>query len=357
MPFSALPHELRKSLKGNQTAIVLAATLLEYAKTKAYCYPSNATLAEDMGCCVSTIRNALAALRAAGWVRLELGSNQPNGRRIWLTWRCGPAPPARVPQVSDTPQPIGPPPQPAGPPAQPVGPPPQPAESPVQPVEPKSRIVVVEAKAESSEEGQVADSALRSRPAVPQLPATSEASKAAPRVNPAAATCALPFDLRAIGAVPELHPGPAPPSPSARSQPDQPTRRPRLGLGMTLEELAKVAGDDPILAAELARRTAPPSPPEPPPATVPTAELVTALPGRHDLIMAVARRLCEETGDFKVTSQRTFEKMAESVATRSVPAAVLLSCWRQAMGPTAEHKGKVLVAAWKRSVAEVPPRC
>ncbi|MBV8382987.1 MAG: helix-turn-helix domain-containing protein, partial [Planctomycetaceae bacterium] len=64
MPFSALPHELRKSLKGNQTAIVLAATLLEYAKTKAYCYPSNATLAEDMGCCVSTIRNALAALRA-----------------------------------------------------------------------------------------------------------------------------------------------------------------------------------------------------------------------------------------------------------------------------------------------------
>ena len=126
---------------------------------------------------------------------------------------------------------------------------------------------------------------------------------------------------------------------------------------MTLEELAKVAGDDPILAAELARRTAPPSPPEPPPATVPTAELVTALPGRHDLIMAAARRLCEETGDFKVTSQRTFEKMAESVATRSVPAAVLLSCWRQAMGPTAEHKGKVLVAAWKRSVAEVPPRC
>ena len=121
--------------------------------------------------------------------------------------------------------------------------------------------------------------------------------------------------------------------------------------------MAKVAGDDPILAAELARRTAPPSPPEPPPATVPTAELVTALPGRHDLIMAAARRLCEETGDFQVASQRTFEKMAESVATRSVPAAVLQSCWRQAMGPTAAHKGKVLVAAWKRSVAEAPLRC
>ncbi|MBV8269499.1 MAG: hypothetical protein JO252_24515 [Planctomycetaceae bacterium] len=114
---------------------------------------------------------------------------------------------------------------------------------------------------------------------------------------------------------------------------------------------------DPILIAELTRRTAPPGPPEPPPVTLPTLALFERLPGRHDLIMAVARRLCEETGDFQVASQRTFEQMAEAVATRSVPAAVLLSCWRQAMGPKSEHKGKVLVAAWKRSVAEAPLRC
>jgi len=351
LPFSALPHELRKSLKGNQTAIVLAATLLEYAKTKAYCYPSNATLAEDMGCCVSTIRNALAALRAAGWVRLELGSNQPNGRRIWLTWRCGPAPPARVPQVSDTPQPIGPPPQPAGPPAQPVGPPPQLAGPPVQSFGPENRIVIVEGVEESSEEARVTDSAPRSRPAVPQSPA---APKAPPMtVRPRAdrersGPCVLPFDLRAIGRPPAP---PTPPSPAN----DPRTRRPRPGLGLTLEELAKVAGDDPILAAELARRTALPSPPEPPPATVPTAELFAALPGRHDLIMAAARRMCEETGDYKVASQRTFEQMAESVATRAVPAAVLLSCYKQAMGPKAEHRGKVLVAAWQRESRDYAP--
>ncbi|MBV8607737.1 MAG: helix-turn-helix domain-containing protein [Singulisphaera sp.] len=353
MPFSALPHELRKSLKGNQTAIVLAATLLEYAKTKAYCYPSNATLAEDMGCCVSTIRNALAALRAAGWVRLELGSNQPNGRRIWLTWRCGPAPPARVPQVSDTPQPIGPPPQPAGPPVQPVGPPPQPAEPPVQSVGPERRIVVVEAGEESSEEARVTDPASRSRPAVPQSPAAPEAPPMTvrPRADrERSGPCVLPFDLRAIGQPPAP---PPPPSPAN----DPRTRRPRLGLGLTLEELAKVAGDDPILAAELARRTAPPAPPEPPPAAVPTAELLAKLPGRHDLIMIAARRLSEETGDFKVASLRTFEKMAEAVATRSVPPEVLIGCWRQGVGPKSEHKGKVLVAAWKRSVAEAPPRC
>jgi len=148
----------------------------------------------------------------------------------------------------------------------------------------------------------------------------------------------LPFDLRAVGAAPELHHVPAP-------RPAAPRRK---KLGLTLEELASVAGDDPILAAELARRTAPPPPPEPPPVTIPTAALLGMLQGRHDLIMAVARRLCEETGDYNMATQRTYEKMAESVATRAVPAAVLLSCWRQAMGPRSEHRGKVLVAAWQR---------
>ena len=105
---------------------------------------------------------------------------------------------------------------------------------------------------------------------------------------------------------------------------------------------------DPILAAELARRTAPPAPPAPPPGTLPTAELLATLPGRHDLIMVVARRLGEETGDFRLASLRTFEMMAAAVARRSVPAAVLIDCWRQGMGPRAGHKGKVLVAAWKR---------
>jgi hypothetical protein len=49
-----------------------------------------------------------------------------------------------------------------------------------------------------------------------------------------------------------------------------------------------------------------------------------------------------------LASLRTFETMAEAVARRSVPASVLIDCWRQALGPQAAHKGKVLVAAWKR---------
>ena len=169
----------------------------------------------------------------------------------------------------------------------------------------------------------------------------------------------LPLDLGAIGK--PLAAGARQPLSSRATPPAAPGAPPlahprRPGLGLDLAELAKVVGEtaDPILAAELARRTAPPGPPEPPPRALPTAELFEMLPGRHDLIMIAARRLSEETGDYKATSLRTFERMAEAVATRSVPPSVLIDCWRQGLGPQAEHTGKVLVAAWKR---EASMRC
>ena len=107
LPFAALPHELRKDprLKGNRTAIVLAAALLEYARARDSCWPSNRRLAEDLGCCQQTVRNALAALQAAGWVRVEHGASNPTGRVIWLTWRAGRViPPHSLKPVGPTPQ-------------------------------------------------------------------------------------------------------------------------------------------------------------------------------------------------------------------------------------------------------------
>ena len=188
---------------------------------------------------------------------------------------------------------------------------------------------------------------------VPAVPETSRDDLTAPALSGSAP---LPMDLGAIGK--PMTGQPMTPMVPRPSPPPRPAFQ-RKKLGLDLAELASIVGAtaDPILAAELARRTAPPAPPEPPPQTLPTVELFELLPGRHDLIMVAARRLSEETEDFKVASLRTFEKMTEAVATRSVPAAVLIDCWRQGMGPKSEHKGKVLVAAWKRSVAEAPLRC
>src|SRR5262249_37231155 len=93
--FSALPHELRKdpALRGHDKAVLLAAALLEYARGKPSTWVSNRRLGEDLGCSARTVQIALAVLRAAGWVRVELGADTPAGRRIILTWReadCAP---------------------------------------------------------------------------------------------------------------------------------------------------------------------------------------------------------------------------------------------------------------------------
>jgi hypothetical protein len=85
-PFAALPHDLRKDpqLRGRDKAPLLAAALLEYARDKTSCFPSNRRLAEDLGCCARTVQLALADLRRAGWVRVELGADTPTARRIVL---------------------------------------------------------------------------------------------------------------------------------------------------------------------------------------------------------------------------------------------------------------------------------
>jgi hypothetical protein len=106
---------------------------------------------------------------------------------------------------------------------------------------------------------------------------------------------------------------------------------------------------DPILAAELARLSAPPPLAEPTPWGRPAAELVPRLPGRHDLVMPAARALCAAVDDPNPATFRACQAMAKAVAARAVPSEALADCLRQALGPAARHRGKVLVAAWKRS--------
>jgi hypothetical protein len=98
VPFAALPHELRRDPRLNPRAVVLAATLLEYARQRATCWPSNARLASDMRCSARTVQVALAALRAAGWITIDAGPDITCGRVICLSWREGNcAPPVKEP--------------------------------------------------------------------------------------------------------------------------------------------------------------------------------------------------------------------------------------------------------------------
>ena len=181
-------------------------------------------------------------------------------------------------------------------------------------------------------------------PAEPRLPAPE------PALEPVAAQ----VKAATIATVAEVQPEPhkALPVPQTNLTPPRTAQRARFGFSVA--ELAAVAArtGDPILIAEVARRTTPPPPPEPAPTTLDTPELIARLPGRHDLVMATARRLAEDMQDFKPASQRTFELMARSVAEKSAPAHSLLDCWRQATGPKARHQGKVLVAAWKHTVGQ-----
>jgi len=354
-PFAAVPHDVAADPRLTPTDVRTIAALLYYACSKPTCYPSDAGIADRVHRHPGTVRRCLKRLEDLGYIRREFvpaTPANPTGRLIHLRFTAPDWPrPCGTPERQRTPSPER---RCAPTPCADAQDPRAPAPEVPRALLRAEEDVIVE-KMENLEEVAKITPPLRSRPAVmPPSPAAPPlALRATEPVQAMAAASGAPrqFDLRAIGAIPDLQPRPATPY-------SPPQRRP-LGLGLTLEELARVADDtaDPILAAELARRTAPPTPAEPPPAMLPTVALLEGLPGRHDLIMAMARRLCEETGDFNTATQRTFEKMAEAVATRAVPAAVLLSCWRQAMGPKAEHRGKVLVAAWKRSVAEVPLHC
>src|SRR5687767_13494895 len=87
LAFAAVPHELRRDPRLNPRAVVLAATLLEYARSKPSCWPSNGRLARDMHCSERTVRYALASLQAAGWAIVRRDADNRTGRLIVLAWR------------------------------------------------------------------------------------------------------------------------------------------------------------------------------------------------------------------------------------------------------------------------------
>jgi hypothetical protein len=336
-PFSALPHALQDDPRLTPRAVLTAARLLKYARGKAACWPSNRRLAADMRCSARTAQCGLAALRAAGWVACEPCPGNRTGRLIRLLWRAENVTPPRGF----------------------LHPPP------VKESAPEGENVIVKENKESRA-GCGFDPRLRPAPAPAPAPLRDPApgKEVLPTPAPPPAPAPVPPAAPAV---------PASPSPVdvlraaflrgkeearkaaeaealARAAPD-----PGASLARRIKELegATDAYRDPAIRAEIdllnAALRGAAAPPEPPPRSLTTAELLAKLPGRHDLVVPAAGRLCEETGDLKGVTWQFFARAAAVVAARSVGPRVLPDCLAQAKGPKAGHAGKVFVAAWKRA--------
>src|SRR5207248_1528149 len=74
-------------LSSTAKAIVVA-IVRNWAWVKDHCWPSDETLARKVGKSVGHVQRCLRELERAGWIAREKTDAVPNGRRIWLTWRC-----------------------------------------------------------------------------------------------------------------------------------------------------------------------------------------------------------------------------------------------------------------------------
>jgi hypothetical protein len=357
LPFAALPHDLRKDprLKGNRTAIVLAAALLEYAPgVKSSCYPTNARLAGDLGCCEQTVRTALAALQAAGWIKIVRGSNQPNGRRIWLTWRCDTQSitvPSTLssPHLSDTPQF--------------VGPPLKSARGPLKSVRPEEEIVIEEGIEEESRPFARAIERPRGEPepaptATPaQLPApepTAEPTLAPPPLAPLAPVQALPpaseagpreacpaISTSPAGSTPKAVPSPttspAKAGPAPVLTPEQKARLDALPEATANLVLTWLLTGDRILVAEAKKKLAPP--PSRPAAPPTVRDLLARVREDPSYPALAASGLCRLWSDQKSFSG--FKARLESAWRGDIPVSRLLSAFDQAQGPAAKNPGAI----------------
>ena len=319
---------------GSTAKAIAVALVRNWAWYKDHCWPSDRSIAARVGRSVGHVQRCLRRLEAAGWVVREKTGDVPTGRRIWLAWR-------RPDERQG---------------ARPVSTPARTA--PAAPARDK-RIVVVNNEREPGR----GDSTRRRRP-LPNPPSTPVPLATPVGMNPsppARPVCAQADEGRAVAVGEALQrligptrDGRAGARVLAAGRRDEAPRaagkRPSRKGGLTLEELVSVvkATADPILAAELARRTAPPAPAAPEPSTMATPDLLSTLPGRHDLAAAATRRLCEETGDHRTATWSFFRKAVLAVVQREVGPDVLLGCLRQATGPRTRHRGKVFVSAWKR---------
>ena len=73
----------------SSTAKALITVMIRnWAWYKDHCWPSDATLAKKVGKSIGHVQRCLRELERAGRIERERTAAVPNGRRIWLLWRC-----------------------------------------------------------------------------------------------------------------------------------------------------------------------------------------------------------------------------------------------------------------------------
>lgn len=357
----------------SSTAKALITVMVKnWAWYKDHCWPSDKTLASKVGKSVGHVQRCLRELEQAGRIGREQTHVVPNGRRLWLLWRCGgdhigaqremtmarslAAAKARdkqivivkggneLEEIQTTPQRSRP-------------------EPTVWTLAPSleqilgniPRPIVLEADQESPTVVEVPSPL--SSPSAP--PRAIEAASRANGEGPRPPSVSDPSEREEIPLSPIGPPSPcvSPPTPPAAP----PAPNPKVSIGLTPQEQVRlhelpaasrgqvlrwIASGDSILLNEARRLLAPARPPEPPASALPTPELLASLPGRHDRIAPVAGRLAEDLGD--LGSYQYYQTLAAAVSSRQQPAEALVSAWQQGMNPKAKRPGAVFTAVWKR---------
>jgi hypothetical protein len=377
---AALPNDpgldalLAEPAVGSTAKTIALALVKHWAWYKDHCWPGDETIAKKIGKSPGHVQRCLRQLELAGWIRREHTPAVPSGRRIWLLWRLpgagqgarpssalartGESAPARseqvvVEQVGAESEEIRPAPQRQGP--------EPPATATLPPM-----VEILDQATETT--GRVAQLDPPMAPTSERTDSPAPPPAASPPVTspqgPGMASWHQVTDRPTGMRVPRLvsqkasartttapSPSPTPAispthgAPVVLTAPEQARLR-ELPEPAREQVLRWLATGDRICTEEARRLLGPPPPPEPPPWSLPTAELLSGLPGRPDRVAAAAGRLAAELGDMR--SFNFYRSVAEAVCSRRQPVEGLVSAWRQAIGPKAVRPGAVFATAWKR---------
>jgi hypothetical protein len=104
--WGAVPHDLAADPRLSATAVRVAVALLHWARNKADCWPSDASIASRSACSVATVQRSLRGLEKAGWIVRQKTPANRTGRLIRLAWRGIDDRPGQSPTTDPLPPPL-----------------------------------------------------------------------------------------------------------------------------------------------------------------------------------------------------------------------------------------------------------